>query len=491
MPRSSHLLALAMVCVASTALTAQDPLPAALPPPPAAPADGTRFPINLPTALQLARARPIDVALAGQRLEAAWAQHQKAKWLWLPTISAGFDYARHDGQLQDVVGNVFGDSKQSMMFGTGVGATFSISEAYHGPLAARQLVQSREADVQAAVNDSFLAVAEAYFTVQQARGEVAGALLAAARADEVVRRVTELAPGLTPLLEVNRARTEQARRKQALIAAQERWRTAGADLARLLRLPPGSVVDPVEPPQLDINLIDANQSIDDLIPLALTNRPELAARQAFVQFTLQRLKQEQQRPLLPSILLRGNATNPAGTLSSGAFGGGVNGNLGNFGMRNSADIQLLWEFQNLGAGNRAAVRERQAENQQAMLELFRTQDRIAAEVVQAQAQARAAAARLTEAAEGLRFARETLDQSLEGMKQTTRIGERNVLVVRPAEVVAAVQGLGQAFADLYAAVADQNRAQARLYRALGQPAQGLDVKVEPKTFTPPAPLPPK
>jgi hypothetical protein len=123
-----------------------------------------------------------------------------------------------------------------------------------------------------------------------------------------------------------------------------------------------------------------------------------------------------------------------------------------------------------------------------MLELFRTQDRIAAEVVQAHAQARAAAARLTEATEGVRFAKETLDQSLEGMKQTTRVGEKNVLITRPAEVVAAVQGLAQAYADFYAAVADQNRAQARLYRALGQPAQSLDVNIEPKTFTPPAPL---
>jgi hypothetical protein len=38
-------------------------------------------------------------------------------------------------------------------------------------------------------------------------------------------------------------------------------------------------------------------------------------------------------------------------------------------------------------------------------------------------------------------------------------------------VVAAVQALGQAYSDYYAAVADYNRGQFRLYRALGQPAQ--------------------
>jgi len=36
-----------------------------------------------------------------------------------------------------------------------------------------------------------------------------------------------------------------------------------------------------------------------------------------------------------------------------------------------------------------------------------------------------------------------------------------------------VQALAQAYTDFYAAVADYNRAQFRLYRALGHPAQCL------------------
>ena len=47
------------------------------------------------------------------------------------------------------------------------------------------------------------------------------------------------------------------------------------------------------------------------------------------------------------------------------------------------------------------------------------------------------------------------------------------LVIRPQEAVASVQTLSQSYADYFAAVADANRAQFRLYRALGQPAQKL------------------
>src|SRR5262249_10529548 len=210
----------------------------------------------------------------------------------------------------------------------------------------------------------------------------------------------------------------------------ERWRTASAELTRLLRLEPRAIVDPLEPPDIELTLIDLNRSDADLIAIALTNRPELASAQALVQASLQRVKQERQRPLTPSVLLRGNATNPAGTLSGGAFGGGVNGDLGKFGYRYSFDLQLIWELKNLGQNYRATVRARRYENDQAMFELARTAERISAEVVTAHAQANVAAARRAEATEELRFARETLDQSLKGMI-FRRVRDTMVLYVRP------------------------------------------------------------
>jgi hypothetical protein len=48
-----------------------------------------------------------------------------------------------------------------------------------------------------------------------------------------------------------------------------------------------------------------------------------------------------------------------------------------------------------------------------------------------------------------------------------------VLVNRPQEVVAALQQLQQAYINYYTSTNDYNRAQFRLFRALGYPAQGL------------------
>jgi len=444
---------------------------------PASMAGDKPLPINLPTALQLANVRPLDIALASERIRVAAAQLERAQVLWLPTIYLGTDYFRHDGQIQDVGGNVFGTTKSSVMIGAGPYAVFAVTDALFAPLAERQVVRAREAALQTARNDSLLTVAEAYFNVQQARGELAGAVDAAQRADDVVRRTEKLAAGGEGILaevEVVRARTEFARRDQALDTARERWRVASADLMRVLRLDPTALIEPLEAPHLRVTLVGLDKPVDDLIPLALTNRPELAAQQALVQATLVRIRQERLRPLIPSIVLRGASTNPAGTLGGGYFGGGKNDNLSNFGARGDFDLQVLWELQNLGFGNKALVDQRRAENQLSVLDLFRLQDQVAAEVVQAYAQAQSAASRLGKAENGLKDAVESANKNFEGLGQTKTIGGKAILlVIRPQEVVAAIQALVQSYNDYFAAVADYNRAQFRLYRALGHPAQLL------------------
>jgi hypothetical protein len=93
------------------------------------------LPINLPTALQLAGVRPIDIALASERIRLAVAQLERAQVLWLPTVLLGVDYFRHDGQIQDVAGNVFGTSKSTFMLGAAPIAVFATTDAIFAPLA--------------------------------------------------------------------------------------------------------------------------------------------------------------------------------------------------------------------------------------------------------------------------------------------------------------------------------------------------------------------
>ena len=166
------------------------------------------LPINLATALKLADVQPLDIAVASERTEQAAAQLRQAQVLWLPTVYLGADYARHDGQIQDVTGNVAGTSKGALLVGAGPSVVFALSDAIFGALSARQALRARESALQTARNDSLLTVAEAYFNVQQARGDLAGAEDVAQRTADLVRRAEDLARKgeIIPELEVVRAR---------------------------------------------------------------------------------------------------------------------------------------------------------------------------------------------------------------------------------------------------------------------------------------------
>ena len=433
---------------------------------------GTPLPITLSTALSLTQANPLDIQIADERVRIASAELDRAKLLWLPNLNLGFDYFRQDGQTQDILGTVFTTSRSSVLVGGGPQAVVSTSDAVFAPLAAKRVTKAAQSEAQATRNDTTLAVATAYFNVQQARGEVAGSLESLRRADDLVARTDKLAPDLTPDVEVNRAKTEAARRKQAVESAYERWQVASAELTRLLRLQPGTLVEPAEDPALAVKLIDPATTLDDLTAIGLTYRPELEAHQALVQAALVRVKQEKRRPFYPVLAARGVGSNTPG-LAGGYFGGGINDQIGNFGPRFSMDLQAVWEFQNLGFGNRAAVRVREGESRQALLELQRMQERISAEIIQARAQLDRATKRLKAAEDGVTNAVATAEKNLQGLGQTKRVGEQLVLVFRPLEAVAAVSALDQAYSDFYRAVGDHNRAQFRLFRALGHPSQAL------------------
>src|SRR5258708_39964746 len=100
-------------------------------------ADDKPLPINLPTALTLANAQPLDIALASERVRLAAAQLDRAKVLWLPNLIWGVDYFRHDGRIQDTPGVIMDTSKSSFLARVPPIAVFPIAHATFEPLAAR------------------------------------------------------------------------------------------------------------------------------------------------------------------------------------------------------------------------------------------------------------------------------------------------------------------------------------------------------------------
>ncbi|MGO8690419.1 MAG: TolC family protein [Thermoguttaceae bacterium] len=429
------------------------------------------LPINLATALCLSNARPLVIASAEASVREAAAQLEGAKVLWVPSLSVGPSYYKHDGTDQSTDGTMILDDKHA--FGAGGGATlnFAVTDAIFQPLAARRVLAAREWDLQATRNDALLAVALAYFDVQQARGNLAAALDAQNKADVLVGKTAGLARGLVPEIEVDRARALLFELRQEVIGAQANWRITSSRLTQILRLNPSAVVVPLEPPHLQVTLVSPRIGVSDLIPVAMTNRPELASREALVAASHERVRQEQLRPLLPSVVLEG--AGPGGSFTGGVFGGGTDTGSQLYGGRFDMGVGLFWTLQNLGAGNRALVHQRVAQEQQVAIALADVQDRVAQDVVQAHAQVEAAIADVNQATAEVREATVTFNGNLIGIGETQRFGNLLQMVNRPQEATAALEELYRAYGLFYVAVNAYNRAQFQLYRALGFPARAI------------------
>jgi outer membrane protein TolC len=495
-----------------------------LEPPPLEPGD-RRFPINLATALRLADARPLIVAIAQASAWVSEAELQKAKILWVPTLNLGFDYVRHDGFGPDLFRgvnipageNAFGQSDPASfgkplmnhinLFYAGGGLTLApsgpnyfyqpdpsgvllpspqfqaLTDIIFEPLRARQSLNAARWDIQTAKNDALYMTATAYYNVHKYRGQYAVAIDVVQRGRKLVEEMSELSRDLVSSAEIDRARNLLADLEQHAVSSRQNWRVSSANLTQVLRLDPRAVVEPLESDHLQITLIDPQRSLDDLIPIGLTNRPELASHQAMVQATLVAIRREKLRPLLPSVLLNGFQT-PYELLQVMGYGEGNGNKINLWSYRNDFSPQFLWTTESMGLGNLADIKTQRGMASQAIVELFKVQDSVAADVTRSQADLQSAAARVVQSEREVRGALANYNGCYEGLKQTKRFGNVLVQVFRPWEVVFALQLLMTAYNNYIATVAEYNQAQFELFHALGYPARDISILRRPGDILP-------
>jgi outer membrane protein TolC len=399
--------------------------------------------------------------------------------LWLPSLFLGPTWYREDGQIQSINGKVITADRNSLFIGalaagpnlypaappgsgfpplTGLSSVLRISDAIFEPRAANRRLAASQADVHAATNDAVLAAAEGYFDLLQASGQLAIEREAAGNArtlSEITASFARSGVGLEA--DHQRILTELDRRRGNIEDTAGQLEVASANLVNLLVLNPAEVLAPVEPAEAVFRLLPDEICLDDLIIRGLRQRPELASAQDVVQATLLRLKQARLRPLVPSL---------AFSYVGGGFGGGQNAFFGNFGSRGDATLSLFWQLQNLGFTDHAIARRSKAEHEIAALKVIKLENQVAADVTTSYKSRLAASNRMAQAAPAVTKGLESLRLNMLNIRRGARLPE----ATRPIEVLQPIQALAQARTDYLHAVLAYNRAQFRLYRAIGQPS---------------------
>ena len=388
----------------------------------------------------------------------------------------GADYLRHDGGGPDFNKGIMTAPSVNFFYGgAGMYQMLNVTDAYFEPLAARRVLDSRNFDVQAAKNDALLQTSDAYFEVHRARGMYAGSLYAVGRGHDLIGRIASLSRDLVPRVEVDRARNLVADLEQQATSAREDWRVRSADLTQVLRLDPRAVVVPLEPDHMQITLVDPARGLDDLMPIALANRPELASHRALIGAAEARLGREKMRPLLPIVMINGFQS-PGEYIQAGFFGLGPNASMNVWRGRDDLSYQLIWQLEGFGIGNLARIKHQRGEQSRAIVDLRKAQDRVAADVTRARARLQSASVRVQQAERGLRSAIIAFEGNYEGLRQTSRFGDVLMLVNRPEEVVYALQLLKLSLDEYFTTVAEYNRAGFAMYHAVGYPAREVAVQ---------------
>ncbi len=415
--------------------------------------NGTVELIDLPTALRLAGAQNLDVQIARERLKEAEANRTSALEQFFPWVAPGVVYHRRDGVAQAVPAGTISDAHfQSYSPGATLAAQVSLGDAIYNSLAAKQKVSASDKALEAQRQESILVAAQGYFDLARAKTLVEVSRQALQTSQDYERQLGQaVASGIAFKGDELRVRTQTQGYQIALRQGLEQQRIAAADLARLLHLDSRVELIPQGGELLPLTLFGTNTVLEALVQQALSARPELRQNEALVLAARAEKNGAVYGPLIP-------------TLGAQVFGGGLGGGPDNgpSTFDSTADylVGLSWRLGPGGLFDSGRIRASKTKLTATELAETKLKDAITSEVVANLTRVRSLFDQIALAEQKLASANETLHLT----RERKQYGVGVVL-----EDIQAQQDLTRARADYATTVAEYNKAQFGLSRAVGSP----------------------
>ena len=409
--------------------------------------------IDLPTVLRLAGARNLDIQIAREGLNEAQANRQIALEQFIPSLTPGAAYHQRDGMAQAVPAGTVSDTHfRSYAPGGTVAAQVVLGDAIYQALAARQLVKTSDQSLEAQREDSALSAAQAYFDLLKAKA-LADVIKEAVRISQDYQQELHQAVGAGIAFKGDelRVQTQTESYQISLRQALEQQRVAAVNLAQILHL--DSTVDlvPHDADLAPLPLFPTNAALESLVRQALDSRPELKAGQALIMAARDAKNGAVYGPLVPSV---------GAQVFAGGLGGGHEGGPDNFGHSEDYLVGLGWRIGPGGLFDFGRIRANQARLAATRLGQTKLKDAVISQVV-------AAVTRVQSLSDQIGLAQRNLATANEAFRLTHERKQYGVGIV--LEDIQAQQALTQAHSDYVTAVAEHNKAQYGLNKAVGNP----------------------
>ena len=411
------------------------------------------YPIDLATALQLAGAQNLDIQIARERLAEVQANRQSALEQFFPWVTAGAAYHRRDGVAQAVPAGTISDAHyQSYNPGAALTAQMDLGDAIYKSLAAKQLVKASDHALEAQRQDTTLSAAQGYFELAKTSAlvEVAREAMKTSR-DYQQQLQLAVSSGIAFKGDALRVQSQTEHYEISLRQALERQRVAAAELALILHLDSQVELVPRDAGLAAITLFETNAAMDALVAQALRTRPELKQSQALLQAARAAKDGAVYGPLIPSV---------GAQAFGGGLGGGPDSGPSNFGPEGDYLVGVSWRIGPGGLFDSGRVHASKARLAATQLGEAKLKDTIASQVVVSLTRAQSLWAQIALAERNLATATETLRLT----RERKQYGVGIVL-----EDIQAQQDLTQARSEYFSALAEYNKAQYALNRAVGGP----------------------
>jgi outer membrane protein TolC len=410
------------------------------------------LPVGLDTVFRLAHDQNGQLRIARARLDEAVIGQDLAQRAWLPQVTIGPAYFRHEGGIQDFQGNLVHSSYGSVLAGVEVCSKLDPREVAFQRVDAERKVWQQKGELSKLTSEKLLDAASTYIDLLATRASEALSLAIEKQLTDLLEQANILAkvdPGLR--VEVERVETELRGHRLIQRKLREGGDAAAAKLAYLLGVDPHRILMPIETHLVPLRLVDARQPIETLVDRALRQGPGVRELEGLLHLIDQtRAAAEGPGRLLPALEVNCN---------EGAFGAGPGARM-NWDNQFNIGMSLRW---NLTEAVNAKDRLRQADAQAAQVHLshHELQAKLTLGVTEARTTILSSEDQLPLAQEQIRHAEKSYEISASRLKES--IKGRS-----PSEVLQATRALGGARLQLIQTLRDLDKAQVRLLVLTGE-----------------------
>ena len=420
--------------------------PAMLPAVEAAPAP---TPVNLDSVFRVAEERNAQIALEREKVNQTQLEAELAAKGWIPKVTAGVGYYRHEGGIQNEDGTLTRSSFGALYPGVDLHTDFDIKAATYQRIDAERKRWQQQGELSKVNNEQLLEAANTYIDLLTAqRGEAVSKELEKYQRDALKRAQATVPEGGKVL-----AQSVQAGLSGLLateLKLHQQGEAASAKLAYLLGMDPLCPLVPVDETLAPMDLVDATAPTPELVGRALTDGPgvhELQGLLAVIDCGMAELSGP--KMFLPTVGV---------CLEEGSFGAGPNSDIA-WSNRFDVGVQARWNLTQLLTA-RDEKRIAESGRRQAQLSYDDLRGKLTLGVREAREAILSGRKQIEEGSRQIQEASEAYRLSDLRLKQ-------NAPGSSAAEVTQALRGLEEAHFNYINAVAAYNKAEIRLLLLLG------------------------